>query len=57
MTTEAAVKSRDSEREPAATPAITSGVQPAEHVVGPVEGFQQFECIHNYKMNISKLMQ
>ena len=39
MTTEAAVKSRDSERQPTATPAIISGVQPEEHVVGPVEGF------------------
>ena len=39
MTTEPAVNSRDSERHPTATPAIVSGVQPAEHVVGPVEGF------------------
>jgi len=39
MTTEAAVKSRDSERQPTATPAIISGVLPAEDVVGPVEGF------------------
>ena len=39
MTTEAAVKSRSSERPPTATPAIISGVHPAEHVVGPVEGF------------------
>ena len=39
MTTEAAVKSRDSERHPTATPATVSGVQPAEHVAGPVEGF------------------
>ena len=38
MTTEAAVKSRDSERHPTATPATVSGVQPAEHAVGPVEG-------------------
>ena len=40
MTTEAAVKSRSSERHPTATPAIISGVQPAEHVAGPVEGFK-----------------
>ena len=39
MTTEAAVKSRDSEKEPTATPAIISGVQPAEHFAGPVKGF------------------
>ena len=39
MTTEAAVKSRDSERQPTATPAMASGVQPAEDIVGPVEGF------------------
>ena len=57
MTTEAAVKSRDSERQPTTTPAMVSGVHPAEHVAGPVEGFYQFECIYNYKMNISKLMQ
>ena len=38
MTTEAAVKSRDSEIHPTATPAIISGVEPAEHAVGPVEG-------------------
>ena len=43
MTTEAAVKSRDSERQPTATPAtipaMVSGMQPAEDIVGPVEGF------------------
>ena len=38
MTTEAAVNSRDSERHPAATPAMVSCVQPAEHVAVPVEG-------------------
>ena len=37
MTTEAAVKSMDSERQPTATPAMVSGVQPAEHAVGPVK--------------------
>ena len=57
MTTEAAVKSRDSERHPTVTPAMVSGVHPAEHVAGPVEGVYQFECTYNYKMNISKLMQ
>ena len=39
MTTEAAVKSKDSERQPTATPAMASDVQPAEIVVGPEEGF------------------
>ena len=39
MTTEAAVNSRDTERQPTATPATISGVPPAEHVAGPVEGF------------------
>ena len=38
MTTEAAVNSRDSERHPAATPAMVSCVQPVEHVAVPVEG-------------------
>ena len=47
MKTEAAVKSRDSERQPTATPPMASGVQPAEHAVGPVEGFNQFECTYN----------
>ena len=45
MITEAVVMSRDSERQPTVTPAIISGVQPAEHAVGSVEGFYQFECI------------
>ena len=33
MTTEAAVKSRDSERQPTANPAMVSGVQPAEKML------------------------
>ena len=52
MTTEAAVKSRDSERHPTATPAIIPGVQ---HVARSVKEFKQFESI--YKMNNFKLMQ
>ena len=36
MTTEAAVKSRNSERHPTAIPAMAPGVQ---HIAGPVEGF------------------
>ena len=52
MTTEAAVKSRDSERQPTATPAIISGVQPEELVAGPVEGFYQFDIsINIYILN------
>ena len=50
MTPVAAVKSRDSERRPAATPAMTPGVQPMGPVVVPVNGR------NSIRMNIAKCM-